>query len=93
MSFQLECPNCGKRAVSEFTFRGELTSRPDARADFSAWTDYVFMRDNKRGEQAEWWYHRGGCKRWFMANRDTNDNTQQQCFWFKDRHNHLEKSK
>ena len=28
MSYQLNCPNCGKRAVSEFTFRSEYLKRP-----------------------------------------------------------------
>lgn len=91
MSFLLECPNCGQRAVSEFTFRGEHSLRPAAEADFSAWTDYVFLRENKWGQQAEWWYHRGGCKRWFLVKRDTGNNTQQESFWFEDRHHHLEK--
>ena len=93
MSFLLDCPNCGKRPVGEFTFRGELSSRPDPQADFSAWVDYVFLRHNNRGKQTEWWYHRGGCQRWFLVTRDTNNNTQHKSFWFKDRHHHLSKSK
>jgi sarcosine oxidase delta subunit len=33
------------------------------------------MRDNKLGWQKEWWYHRHGCGRWFLAERHTKDNT------------------
>ena len=46
MSYQLNCPNCGKRAVSEFTFRSEYLKRPAPDDDFSVWTDYVYLREN-----------------------------------------------
>ncbi len=90
MSFMLTCPNCGKRYVSEFAYRGEYQSRPDPKAPFEDWTDYVFMRENARGRQVEWWYHRGGCKRWFLVRRDTSNNPDHLSFWFEDRHQHLE---
>ena len=53
MSFQLNCPNCGKRAVSDFTFKSEFKNRPAADAEFSEWTDYVFFRENNMGPQIE----------------------------------------
>ena len=37
-------------------------------------TDYVYFRDNVAGLQREWWYHRKGCKTWFVAERDTRTN-------------------
>ena len=89
MSFLLACPNCGKRYVSEFTFRGEYQPRPKAGAPFEQWTDYVYMLENARGPQVEWWYHRGGCKRWFLVKRDTTRNTEHVSFWFEDRHAYL----
>ena len=49
MSYQLNCPNCGKRTVSEFTFRSEYLKRPAPDADFSVWVDYVYFRKNKMG--------------------------------------------
>ena len=58
MIYQLNCPNCGKRAVSEFTFRSEYLKRPAPDADFSVWADYVYFRENNMGRQTEWWYHR-----------------------------------
>ena len=81
MSFQLICPNCGKRSVSEFTFRGEVTERPKADVDFGEWGNYIFLRNNNRGKQIEWWYHRGGCQSWFKVERDTSNNTDHQSFW------------
>ncbi len=92
MSFLLDCPNCGKRAVSEFTFRGEITSRPDPQADFSTWVEYVYLRDNICGEQTEWWYHGGGCRRWFLVTRDTQNNTHHKSAWFNDHNCNLSES-
>lgn len=71
---QLECPNCGPRNVSEFRFRGEYVERPRDGADPAqrrAWAEYLYFRDNRAGVQKEWWYHRAGCGRWFLADRDT----------------------
>ena len=48
MSFQLNCPNCGKRAVSEFSFKSEIKDRPSPDAVFDEWTDYVYFRENKK---------------------------------------------
>lgn len=83
MSFQLECPNCGKRNVSEFSFKGENSRRPLQTDPFEAWTDYVFMYNNPAGPQEEWWYHRTGCSRWFLVNRDTTDNLEHKSYWSK----------
>ena len=84
MSFQLNCPNCGKRAVSEFTFKSEFQDRPAPDADFKEWGDFVFLRENKKGKQIEWWFHRSGCQSWFLVERDTTNNTDHQSFLFKD---------
>ena len=81
MSFQLICPNCGKRPVTEFAFKSEYMERPKAEADFREWGEYVFLRENKRGKQIEWWYHRSGCQSWFLAERDTTNNTDHRSFW------------
>ncbi|MBC8259399.1 MAG: sarcosine oxidase subunit delta [SAR324 cluster bacterium] len=84
MSFQLNCPNCGKRAVSEFAFKSEFKTRPAADADFSKWADYVYFRENNMGQQKEWWYHRSGCQSWFLAERDTTNNSDHRSFWYND---------
>ena len=85
MSFMLTCPMCGKRQVSEFTFRGEYDRRPSPDDGMDRWTDYVFFKKNTRGRQIEWWYHQSGCRRWFLVARDTTDNTEHVSFLFDDR--------
>lgn len=72
----LACPNCGLRNTQEFRFGGEYNPRPKTPLDTTdtAWTDFIFMRDNKAGVQREWWYHRAGCGLWFLAERHTKTN-------------------
>ncbi len=72
----LDCPNCGPRNVAEFRFGGEYNPRPKdvlATGD-DEWARYLYMRKNRQGVQAEWWYHRAGCGLWFMAERHTLTN-------------------
>lgn len=71
--FRIPCPNCGLRNASEFRFGGEITHRPSS-ADQHEWADYIYNRHNSAGVQTEWWYHRGGCQRWFKARRNTVTN-------------------
>jgi sarcosine oxidase subunit delta len=58
MSFLIPCPNCGPRDVSEFRHGGQV-----ATAD-----------TNLPGPQRERWYHRLGCCRWLVAERDVRSN-------------------
>ena len=44
---------------------------PDALSD-EQWGDYLFMRDNPKGDFAERWMHTAGCRRWFDVVRDTS---------------------
>ncbi len=81
MSFLLPCPNCGPRRVDEFGFGGEFQVRPVEPVDASAWGHYLYGRRNVAGPQTEWWYHRLGCGRWFLAERDTRTNEVQRTFW------------
>lgn len=82
--FQIECPNCGTRNVDEFHFGGEQLFRPPERGA-GTWTDYLYKRDNTLGVQTEWWFHRLGCRRWFLARRETSSNEVLETFW---PHNH-----
>src|SRR5436190_2406739 len=82
MSFLLICPNCGERRVDEFRYGGELRARPVAEAlSPREWAAYLYERANVAGPQREWWYHRLGCKRWFVATRDTTTNTVLETAW------------
>jgi len=68
----ITCPHCGVRDESEFSYGGPAyLSRPAFEVDDIEWANYLFMRDNPRGNYAERWCHAYGCGRWFNAVRDT----------------------
>ncbi|HGL5073582.1 sarcosine oxidase subunit delta family protein [Burkholderia multivorans] len=70
----IECPWCGLRAESEFSYGGEADIvRPidTEKLTDREWGDYLFMRENTRGLHREQWNHAQGCRRWFNAERDT----------------------
>lgn len=70
----IECPYCGTRDESEFSYGGEAHNArpadPDALTD-EQWADYIFYRQNPKGLHRELWNHSSGCRRWFNAIRDT----------------------
>ena len=70
----INCPWCGRRDESEFSYGGEADivrpADPAALSD-AEWADYLFMRKNSRGRQREQWVHAHGCRRWFVVTRDT----------------------
>jgi heterotetrameric sarcosine oxidase delta subunit len=74
VSFVLSCPNCGPREVTDFAFGGEVTERPSERPSERELNAYNYFRRNVAGPQREWWYHRSGCRAWFVAERDTRTN-------------------
>ena len=74
MSFVLRCPNCGPREVTDFGFGGEVIRRPRSRPSFRELNSYNYFRRNVAGVQREWWFHRSGCRAWFIAERDTTTN-------------------
>jgi len=74
MSFILSCPNCGPRAVDEYSYGGEVTVRATSVDDERALFHYLYFRDNTAGDQREWWFHSSGCREWFQAERNTTRN-------------------
>jgi sarcosine oxidase subunit delta len=71
---RIECPYCGIRDQSEFSFGGEsLISRPEnpEQLNDAEWANYQFYRDNPKGLHFERWVHQFGCRQWFNAVRDT----------------------
>jgi sarcosine oxidase subunit delta len=74
MSFLIPCPNCGNRSVYEFRFGGEVKQPPAADASAVDWQKHRFNRVNEAGVQAEWWFHRSGCRQWMQAVRNTVSN-------------------
>jgi sarcosine oxidase subunit delta len=68
MAFLLTCPNCGPRDASEFRYGGQIL-------------DASSTGSNLPGPQRERWYHRHGCRRWLVAERDVRDNTVHGTAW------------
>ena len=70
---RIDCPICGLRDETEFSYGGDATVvRPAMdEADPKVWLDYVFMRDNPRGAHREYWHHASGCRQWLVVERDT----------------------
>lgn len=70
----IDCPYCGARDETEFSYGGEAgiarPLHPESLTD-AEWADYLFMRSNARGTHRELWNHAQGCRRWFVAVRDT----------------------
>ena len=70
---RIDCPVCGLRDETEFTYGGDANvTRPAMdEMDAKVWSDYVFIRDNPRGMHKEYWHHAQGCRQWLVLERDT----------------------
>lgn len=70
----IDCPHCGPRAEIEFRCGGQSHIQrpgPHTAVSDAEWANYLFYRDNPKGEHRERWFHAGGCRRWFNVARDT----------------------
>lgn len=70
---RIPCPHCGPRGLEEFLYHGDATvtrPRDGGAAPTQEWTDYVYLRDNKKGAHRELWYHSAGCHAWLIVTRD-----------------------
>ena len=65
----------------EFRWGGAQSRRPEPGSSGETWNGYLYLRRNEAGLQREWWYHRAGCRRWFLAERDTRSNEVAQTLW------------
>ena len=73
----IKCPNCGLRDENEFSCGGEAhISRPNYEVGLTdkEWSEYLFMRQNPKGNFIERWVHTYGCRRWFNLVRNTVTN-------------------
>jgi sarcosine oxidase subunit delta len=70
----LRCPYCQEqRTEEELTYGGEAgveRPAPDTASD-EQWTDYLFMRKNRKGLNQEQWCCSAGCGQWFKVTRHT----------------------
>lgn len=57
--------------MHEFRCGGEVQARPGPEPQQEAWATYLYMRANPLGWLREWWFHRFGCQKWFIAERHT----------------------
>lgn len=70
----IKCPHCGARDVTEYTYGGAAdATRPGDPANLSdaQWAEYVYLRENPRGQHDEIWQHSAGCRRWIAIRRNT----------------------
>jgi sarcosine oxidase subunit delta len=69
----LRCPYCQEeRAEEELTCGGEWgVERPPDKASDAQWTEYLYMRTNRKGLQHELWCCSAGCGQWFKVARHT----------------------
>ena len=81
VTFLIDCPNCGPREALEFSYGGERTRRAGPDASDRDLAGYLFFRENVNGWQTEWWLHRDGCRKWFLAERHTGTNEVRRTFW------------
>lgn len=69
------CPYCGPRNSNEFSHSGEQRARPDVSVvEPDEWRSYLYLRRNPAGWTTETWFHRFGCARYFLAERNTVTN-------------------
>jgi len=70
---RIDCPVCGLRDETEFTYGADAkVTRPVMdETDVKAWLDYVFFRDDPRGPHEEYWHHVQGCRQWLVLERNT----------------------
>ena len=70
----IECPWCGEREQTEFSYHGEAhivrPATPDSLSD-DEWANYLFFRKNPKGVHYERWMHAFGCRRYFNMARHT----------------------
>ncbi|WP_298161809.1 sarcosine oxidase subunit delta [Acidocella sp.] len=70
----IPCPYCGNRPEIEFAYGGEahVVRAADPRTvDDAGWTEFLYFRNNPRGDHAERWRHSFGCGRFFNVKRNT----------------------
>lgn len=71
---RIECPFCGERDHSEFTYLGDAACprpAPGAGDELALFVEAVYLRENPAAAHRELWYHEFGCRRWLQVTRDT----------------------
>ena len=65
------CPFCGPRAEPEFRYGAEAgKTRGDRASSDAAWSDYLYVQENPKGETREIWIHLP-CGEFFLMERNS----------------------
>lgn len=69
---EINCPYCGKRAQTEFTYVGDASLvRPKFHTDAQRdWFEFVYLRKNPLGLHDELWQHSAGCRQHIKIRRN-----------------------
>lgn len=70
----IACPYCGPRSEEEFVWGGPahlVRPGPAEAVSDAEWTEYLHMRANTKGGDAERWCHVHGCGQWFNVVRSS----------------------
>lgn len=70
----IECPVCGPRNSSEFSYSGLIKPRPTGTADPAEWRRYLYEQNNFADFAKERWFHVNGCRRFIDVVRSTVTN-------------------
>lgn len=82
MSFCLTCPNCGARDVSEFRYGGQILPAHEVYRYGGLKPEGAPAASGNLPEvHKERWYHRLGCRRWLVAERNVQTNTVTSTGW------------
>ena len=78
---RVNCPICGLRDEEEFTYGADANVVRPAMDDtkITSWIEFVFNRDNPRGDHHEYWHHVQGCRQWLVLERNTATHETGQC--------------
>src|SRR3569832_1149481 len=70
---RINCPVCGLRDESEFSYNGDANVVRPALVETSDDDRHNNnnQQDNPRGPHREYWHHVQGCRQWLVVERDT----------------------
>ena len=66
---QIDCPSCGARAQSEFSYERTLDSVVTLDMPADETVRRLYARANPRGLDEELWRHAFGCRQWLVLRR------------------------
>jgi len=70
----INCPYCGERDQSEFSYGGRIRNYPalDSSASIETWHRAIHLHDSSQTPIGEYWHHECGCEQWIEINRDVD---------------------